>query len=187
MDYCKSPADVLKKKALGLLEKIEGHPKSFQLRDFSGDLRLKRKLHNKSFEFQTLKPAKETFTPRLPNIGNKKLTESFKSQNDGSFVFKNKAGVLVIPKLQIDKSTEYKDIFQHILEDKQLKNKVKSLKSRFKEITNNITPTISRKLKKKIKFPSVADKKLLPYYDNSSLSPNQSSLLQKYGEKLGFY
>lgn len=187
MSLCKSPGNLIRKKALGLLEQIEGPSRGLQLRDFSGDLRLKRNIQNKSVEFASGYCVKELSTPRLPGLGCKKLNESFKSQNDGTFVFKNKAGVLVVPKMQVEKSTEYKDIFQTILEDKILKEKVKSLKNRFKQISLNITPNISRKLKQKIKLPSVAERGHSPQYLNTHLSPVQISLIHKWNEKLGLY
>ena len=172
-----------------MLEQIEGPSRGLRLGDSCGDLRLKRNIQNKSVEFSSGYSVKETSTPRLPGLGSKKLNGSFKSQNDGTFVFKHKAGVLVVPMLQIEKSTEYKDIFQAIQEDKTLKEKVKSLKNRFKQISLNITPSVSRKLKQKIKLPSVAERGHPPQHpsQNTNLSPVQISLIQKWNERLGLF
>jgi hypothetical protein len=182
MKYSSTPTD-MRKKAISLLEKIEGHPKIFVNRKESGlDLAYKKILRERQVGSQSGYQVRLSNKRVLPGIGNRRV-HCFRSENDDSLVLRSQAGNLVVPKLVFEKSLENREFLGFRTFEGSLEDRVKSLKNRFKQLSFNFEPGFARRLKKKSHSPSLLERKVVPSYEKKVLSPLQNSLLLKWKER----
>ena len=182
MKHSLTPTD-LRKKAISLLEKIEGHPRIvLERKDSDLDLLMRKHLKNKNSASQSGYSVKQTHRYKLPGLASRKVTESFRSENDGSLVFRSQAGNLVVPRLTFERSPDH-DGYWHKFNEVGVEDRVKDLRARCKELQFNFGNFRTRRLKQKVQSPSLLERKTVQRYEKIELSPTQNVLIQKWNEK----
>lgn len=182
MKHSLTPTD-LRKKAISLLEKIEGHPRIvLERKDSDLDLLMRKHLKSKNSTSQSGYTVKQAHRYKLPGLASRKVAESFRSENDGSLVFRSQAGNLVVPRLTFEKSPDHES-FWNKFNEVGIEDRVKDLRTRYKELKFNFVNFRSRRLKQKVQSPSLLERKNVNRYERVELSPTQNILIQKWNER----